>query len=198
MTASRSWNELNCTFDISNRRLSITIYNNFQYSNREDKNHIAVTVTKFDDYFVPTKKCDLWASCFFLREQEIDENIDSFVTNLRDLACSFEFYELTDNLIKDKLIWGIRNRPLKYKLLKVKDFTLSTALEISKLVETTSKQLEGISSKFSNADMRRPTVSNNSNSFKKTNSSRSVAMTSRPRSRSRPGSADHHSNFNPS
>lgn len=70
---------------------ALKIYNNFQYSAGEDKKNIAVIINNVDDYFVP-KKCDVVNKrhVFFLREQKIYENIDSFVTNLEDSASSCE------------------------------------------------------------------------------------------------------------
>ncbi|XP_054287883.1 uncharacterized protein LOC129003610 [Macrosteles quadrilineatus] len=125
---------------------ALKIYNNFQYSTGEDKHKLETVISKFDNYFIPTKNVTYERHIFFLREQNLDENIDSFVTDLRDLSSSCEFGQLTDSLIKDKLILGIRNRTLKDRLLQTKDLDLNKALEICRASETASKQLGDICS----------------------------------------------------
>lgn len=81
---------------------ALKIYNNFQQSAGEDKNNIAVIINNVDDYFV-LKKFDVANErhFFFLRGQKIYENIDSFETDLEDLASSCELsYHVVTKLPK--------------------------------------------------------------------------------------------------
>lgn len=124
---------------------ALKIYNNFTYTDNEDKNDIKTTLAKLDNYFIPDKNITYERHVFFLREQR-DESIDSYVTDLRDLSSSCDFGSLTDSLIKDKLILGIKDRVLKDRLLRIKDLTLNQALDVCRSAETTSRQLQDISS----------------------------------------------------
>lgn len=119
---------------------ALKIYNNFTYSADEDKSNIKVVIDKFANYFIPSKNVTYERHVFFLREQKQDENIDSYVTDLRDLSSTCEFGTLTDSLIKDRLILGIKDRTLKDRLLRTKDLTLSLALEICRASETANHQ----------------------------------------------------------
>lgn len=66
----------------------------------------------------------------FLREQHIDESIAQYETELRDLSSTCNFRSLTDNLIRDQIVLGIRDRSIKDRLLRVKDIDLNKALEV--------------------------------------------------------------------
>lgn len=122
------------------------IYNNFVLVNDEDKDNLSVVLKKFNDYFMPDKNVMYERHKFFLREQKPGEKVDSYVTELRDLSATCDFGDLTDSLIKDRIILGIKDLSIKDRLLRTKDLTLSKALEICITAQISKSQLEGICS----------------------------------------------------
>lgn len=90
------------------------IYSNFVFVNDEDKDNLTVVLKKFNDYFMPDKNVTYERHKFFLREQNPGEKVDSYVTELRDLSSTCDFGDLTDSLIKDRII-------LRIKYLSIKD-----------------------------------------------------------------------------
>ena len=48
--------------------------------------------------------------------QDNEESLQSYVTRLRKLAASCEYGELTDDLIRDRLVIGLKNNGDKVRL----------------------------------------------------------------------------------
>jgi hypothetical protein len=81
---------------------------------------------------------------FSFGNKKPEENIDQYVTELRDLSGSCNFGTLTDNLIRDRIVLGIRDRSIKDRLLRIKDLDLNKAMEICRAAERTKTQLADI------------------------------------------------------
>lgn len=150
LTASKANSEQNLYqfalfFSIVGDR-ALKINNNFVFDNDEDKDNLTVVLKKFNDYFMPDKNVTYERHKFFLREQKPGEKVDSYVTELRDLSSTCDFGDLTDSLIKDRIILGIKDLSIKDRLLRTKDLMLSKALEICRTAQITKSQLEGICS----------------------------------------------------
>lgn len=95
---------------------ALKIYNNFVFETDGDKYKLDKVMKKFDDYFMPEKNVTYERHKFFLREQKPDEKIDSYVTELRDLSSTCNFGDLTDSLIRDRVILGIKDLAIKDRL----------------------------------------------------------------------------------
>lgn len=65
---------------------------------------------------------------------------------LHDLSSTCESGDLTDSLIKDMVVLGIKGLSIKDRLLRTKDLTLDKAIEVCRTAEITKFQLEGICS----------------------------------------------------
>ena len=70
--------------------------------------------------------------------------MDAYVNRLRKLASSCDFGALTDELIHDRLVIGVRDRDLKGWLLRQKGLSLQKALEMSKSNEVMKQQLKSL------------------------------------------------------
>ena len=70
-------------------------------------------------------------------KQEEGETIDTFVTRLREKAATCEYGQLKDELIRDKIVLGIANESTRRRLLRGRDLTLITAIEICRAAELT-------------------------------------------------------------
>ena len=76
--------------------------------------------------------------------QSQDENVHAYVNRLRKLASSCNFGLLTDELIRDRLVIGVRDKDLKGRLLRHQALTLQKAIEMSKSDEVTKQQLKSL------------------------------------------------------
>ena len=76
------------------------------------------------------------------RLQESDESIDAYATALRTLAETCEFGSLKEDLIRDRLVCGIRDNSLRKKLLQEPKLTLDKCCA----AEATKLQLQAMTS----------------------------------------------------
>ncbi|XP_044766427.1 uncharacterized protein LOC123322548 [Coccinella septempunctata] len=99
-------------------------------------------IEKFEAYFIPSVNVTYERYIFFTRDMEESETVDEYVTQLKQLSKNCEFEKLTDSLIKDRLVLGIKDKNVKDRLLRTKNLDLIKAVEICKSAEITNKQLE--------------------------------------------------------
>ena len=73
-----------------------------------------------------------------------NENIDQYLNRLRKLASTCAYGSLCDELIRDRLVIGIKSHEVRRRLLHEKALTLYTALDIIRAAETANDQLKKI------------------------------------------------------
>ena len=71
---------------------------------------------------------------------------------LRKLALTCEFGQLTDELIRDRIVCGITDNATKKKLLQEPDLNLNKCLDLCRATETSKSQLKIMSSDHQVAD----------------------------------------------
>ena len=74
------------------------------------------------------------------------ETIDAYVTSLRTLAKTCNFGQLENDLIRDRIVMGIRDNTTRKKLLQVAKLSLSQCIDVCRSYEKTSQQLESMKS----------------------------------------------------
>ena len=80
------------------------------------------------------------------RSQEANESIDAYTTALRTLAETCEFGSLKDDLIRDRLVCGIRDNGQRKKLLHEPKLTLEKCIDSCRAAEATKLQVQDMSS----------------------------------------------------
>ncbi|VDI68163.1 Hypothetical predicted protein [Mytilus galloprovincialis] len=83
---------------------------------------------------------------FFTRNQGPHENIDSYVTDLKNKAKPCEFEHLSDGLIRDRIVCGIQSEGCRARLLREADLTLRKAIDTFRAQEISSQQLKSLKS----------------------------------------------------
>lgn len=74
--------------------------------------------------------------CFFFpRNRGTNENLDSYVTEMRLLAKTFNFRTLRDPLIWDWIMCGGNKMIMRERLLQGKNLTLDTCIQLSRDAE---------------------------------------------------------------
>jgi hypothetical protein len=121
----------------------LAVYNTFVIAEGEE-NKIETLIKKFELYCTPKKNVTFERHVFNTRNQEPNESIDSYVTELRKLAKSCEFAQLHDSLIKDRIVCGIHSAEVKARLLREEDLTLDKALNICRTAELSKIQLQNL------------------------------------------------------
>ena len=76
------------------------------------------------------------------RKQKETESFNSFLSSIKQLAKSCKFGDLKNELIRDRIICGLKDPDLKKLLLKKPNLTLEKAVDICKIHETTTNQVK--------------------------------------------------------
>ena len=90
------------------------IFQSFKLSEGESKNYDAV-VERFQSHFVSRRNIIFERAKFNSRKQEDGETADSFITALYGLAEHCAFGELHNELIRDRIVVGIKDADLSEK-----------------------------------------------------------------------------------
>ena len=101
---------------------------------------------KFEEYCSPRKNITYERHIFNSRNQGDNESIDLYVTNLRLKARTCEFGPLTDELIRDKIMCGIKSDQVRGRLLREPDLSLQKAIDICRASEVSQNQLKSLGS----------------------------------------------------
>jgi len=74
------------------------------------------------------------------------ETVDNFVAELKTLAKTCNFCDcLSDSLIRDRIVLGIKNEQTTKKLLRMRDLTLNRCIDVCRSEEVTSMQMKSFS-----------------------------------------------------
>lgn len=119
----------------------LEIYNTFHLSEEESIDPDTI-LQKFQDYCEPRRNVVYERYLFFNRSQQPGEKVDAFVTDLKKLSMSCEFGELTNSLVRDRLVCGIQSPQLKQRMLRDNALTLEKAISLSHAEEQTVVQLQ--------------------------------------------------------
>ena len=95
---------------------------------------------KFQQYFVKRKNVIYERSKFNQRIQKLDETVDSFVTDLYRLARTCNYGDLTNEMIRDRIVAGIRDRAVAERLQMDSELTLEKAIQMTRESEMLKSQ----------------------------------------------------------
>ena len=83
---------------------SLEIYNTFTWATDGDNMKLDKIMEKFKGYCNPRKNLTYERHIFNTRNQQAGENIDAYVTDLKNKAKLCEFSTLKDSLIWDRIV----------------------------------------------------------------------------------------------
>jgi len=107
---------------------ALEVFNTLTFDAAGDEKKISKLLEKLEAYCIPRKNLTWERHVFNTRNQQPGESIDQYVTDLRNKAKTCEFGDLTDSLIKDRLVCGITSDKTRSRLLKQSSLTLGGAL----------------------------------------------------------------------
>lgn len=79
--------------------------------------------------------------------QELDEKFDKFLTKVMTQAQKCQFGALTDDLIVDRINFGIRDDTLRTKLLNIDKLILNRAIALCRNTEVCKEQVQTVTAK---------------------------------------------------
>ena len=95
---------------------------------------------KFESHFVKRRNVIFERATFNNRKQEQGEPVDAFITALYTLAEHCNYGALYDEMIRDRIVVGLRNLSLSEKLQLDAGLTLATAVTKVRQAEAVKKQ----------------------------------------------------------
>ncbi|KAK0156642.1 hypothetical protein N1851_000118 [Merluccius polli] len=94
----------------------------------------------FDDYFIPKKNVIYERAKFNKRVQQPSETVDVFLTSLYALAESCEYGQLHDELLRDRLVVGLKDSRLSERMQLDRELTLTKAITMARQSEEVKRQ----------------------------------------------------------
>ena len=79
-----------------------------------------------------------------MRTQSETEDFNSFFNDVKKLVMNCDFGSIKDDMIRDKIVCGIKDRQVKQRLLGEEALSLDKAINICRAAEMAQKQLKVI------------------------------------------------------
>ena len=92
-----------------------------------DRSTYDTIIDKFDSFFQVRRNVIIERAQFSLRVQHADETAEQYIMVLHNLAARCNYRELEAEMIRDRLVVGIRNSSLSERLQLNPDLTLQKA-----------------------------------------------------------------------
>lgn len=121
---------------------AIKVFNTMDFD--DDVDDLEILKDKFRQYCEPRRNITYLRHVFFTRVQGKSESIDAYVTDLNNKAKDCEFGQLTDSLIRDRIVCGVINDSVRARLLREPDLSLDKAVDICRANEATQSHMKAL------------------------------------------------------
>jgi len=122
------------------------VFATFTWDAEGDDAKLGTVIDKFKSYCEPRKNVPFERYRFNLRAQEPGESYDQYRTALRMLADTCAFQSITpDEILRDRLVFGVRDDKVRERLLRESNLTLSKTDEICRAAESMVSQMKIVS-----------------------------------------------------
>jgi hypothetical protein len=136
---------------------AIEVFNTFTFAEDEDKEDPEAILAKFQNYCEPKKNITYERHIFNTRVQQQTQSFDAYLTELRVQAKKCAYCTLQDELIRDRLVVGIRDDKVRSRLLREPELTLQKCIDIAHAAEISQKQIQEIKAETNTVHDVRPT-----------------------------------------
>ena len=130
-----------------------TIHNGLPFKSEAKKKNLRKILELRESYCFEKTNIIYERFRFNIRDQEAGESIDTYASNLRSLCDRCNFVALKDEMIRDRIVCGVRDSSLRKKLPQVPELTLERGIDMCRSAEATSTQLEAMSAQNSHAHL---------------------------------------------
>ncbi|KAJ8026796.1 hypothetical protein HOLleu_31737 [Holothuria leucospilota] len=111
---------------------TVELFKTFLWRNNADKDDPDLIMDQLEKYCNPRKNTTYERHIFNKTNQNPFESIHSYVTDSKVKAKTCEFGNLTDSLIRDRIVCGMLRDALRARLLREEDLKLEKAFNISR------------------------------------------------------------------
>ena len=124
---------------------ALIVYNAFTWSPNEVKT-VESTLAKFEVYCKPKRNITYERYLFLSRKQQKNESVDDYIVALRNLIVNCDYEQLTDSILRDAIVLGIKCDRLRESLLREQDLSLDKCVNIARTSERARKHFVMFSS----------------------------------------------------
>ncbi|UYV66874.1 K02A2.6-like [Cordylochernes scorpioides] len=121
----------------------------------DDAKNLDKVIEAFDNHFIGKRNVVYERALFGLRSQRPEETIEEFVTVLHRISEHCEYANLREELIRDRLVLGVKDRKLSEKLMLNENLTLAKAVEIARQWEAVMREQQDLNTSISQVDTTR-------------------------------------------
>ena len=130
------------------------IYNTFVFpTDGADKESYDNVIRKFEEHCNPLKNIVFERYKFWQTPLDAQQPFDTFITELKNQAKQCEFGCEKDNLIRDKVVFSVKEKSLKERLLREPNLTLAKCSEMCRTAEASKAQLKSMQLKDPQAEV---------------------------------------------
>ena len=119
---------------------AIKVFNGFTWAEEGHKEDPKEIMKKFKEHCTPLTNVIYERHIFHGRIQHPDEAFDTFYSHLCNLVKTCEFDTLTDDMVRDRIVSGIRDDNLRRRLLREPKLTLKSAVDMCRASEISERQ----------------------------------------------------------
>ena len=118
----KQWKQVWSAYELVSRLNEQT--EEYPFQSEDEKKNVAKILELRESYCLGKTNVIYETYRFNNRDQEAGELIDTYASNLRSLSDTCNFGALKDEMIRDRIVCGVRDSSLWKKLLRVPELTL--------------------------------------------------------------------------
>ena len=118
----------------------------------DDRKDPKKCIDALENYFKPTRNEIYERYIFYSSDQGPNETIDQWVTRLRQLTKSCNFENMTDSLLRDRIVLGTKDKAARARMFRDKAVDLHGAIDQLRASEIAAHQIRTIEQETSNED----------------------------------------------
>ena len=123
---------------------ALEMVDGLSFASDEERTNPDIVIQKLETFCIGETNETYERYQFNKRDQELNKSIDSYVAVLRNLAKTCNYGTLEENLIRDRIVMGIRENSTRKRLLQESELTLNRCIDICRANESTAIQLKAI------------------------------------------------------
>ena len=123
---------------------ALDLMDGFSFANADEQKDIDVVMGKFQTFCVGKTNVTYERYLFNMCCQAEAESFDSYLSKLRKLSKTCEYGALTDSLIKDRIVVGVRDNGLRKRLLQEDGLNLQKCIDMGRATESTTARVKTI------------------------------------------------------
>ena len=107
------------------------VYNSLPFRKDAERQNMDRVIELFTEYCSGASNVIYDRFLFNRRQQGVTEPFDVYLTSLRELVSHCQFGHLTDELLRDRIVCGIRDSNVRKQLLQNKALTITSCIDVS-------------------------------------------------------------------